>query len=436
MSEIKKRQLLMRRDMEKPLVEMKKMPDGVRVVCNDGTLDKAWEWITEGAFPAWKPSYDMIVNDSRCAPERVFFVMEYSQPSATASVQMEEKRALVHMVATHPFASGAGFGKFAVDACLQYIRDHGLKIAELTTDDHRLSAIRMYLELGFEPVAEDEEMIGRWTAVREALAAPKRSKKPEIIPLWPDGNIPYMQEGNCVPSIEAYPAAGARGAVVICPGGGYCIKASHEGRQIAKMLNDSGIAAYVLDYRVRPCHYEAPLSDAHRAIRVVRSMGYEKVGILGFSAGGHLTCSAATLYDGGNPDAADPIDRLSSRPDAFVPCYPVASFTQHRHQGSVEALLGDQKNNYALLKRFSAELNVTKDTPPAFIWHTATDAGVPVNNSVNLASALAYNGVKFEMHIFPNGPHGLGLAGGDPVIGKWPQMCATWLRAQGYGCAE
>jgi len=169
---------------------------------------------------------------------------------------------------------------------------------------------------------------------------------------------------------------------------------------------------------------------------MVRSMGYEKVGVLGFSAGGHLTCSAATLYDAGNPAAEDPIERISSRPDAFVPCYPVASFVSFRHQGSVELLMGDQRNNYALLKRFSAELNITNDTPPAFIWHTMTDKAVPVENSVNLASALAHAGVKFELHIFPEGPHGLGLAGGNPVIGQWPGMCCRWLKELGFGVKE
>ena len=111
----------------------------------------------------------------------------------------------------------------------------------------------------------------------------------------------------------------------------------------------------------------------------------------------------------------------------------MASFVSFRHQGSLELLLGEHKNDYALLKRFSAELNVTNDTPPAFIWHTMTDAAVPVENSINLASALAHAGIKFELHIFPEGPHGLGLAGGDPVIGKWTALCQRWLIGLGFG---
>ena len=161
-------------------------------------------------------------------------------------------------------------------------------------------------------------------------------------------------------------------------------------------------------------------------------MGYEKVAILGFSAGGHLTCSAATQYDLGNPAAEDPIERLSCRPDAFIPCYPVVSFAQFTHRGSVEALLGDRANDFSLIKRFSAELHVNGDTPPAFIWHTASDAGVPVENSLNLASALAHAGVPFEMHIFPNGPHGMGLAKGDPVVGQWSDLCCRWLTDSGF----
>lgn len=429
----KKRQLLMRRDMTKPLAELPPLPELFEIVTDDGSYAGAWEWITAGGFPEWQPKYDMILNDEKCARERVFFLKEYSQPSATAAVQLEENRAVVHMVATHPYAAGKGFGKYVVDAALKCIRDTGMKVAELLTDDFRLAAIKTYLELGFEPVIEDEEMEGRWKAVMEKLAEEKGGRKPEVIELWPEGNIPYWREGNCVPSIEAYPAEGSKGAVVICPGGAYRIKASHEGRQIARMLNEAGISAYVLDYRVKPCHYEAPLSDAKRAIRTVRSMGYEKVAIMGFSAGGHLTCSAATLYDRGDANAADPIERLSSRPDAFIPCYPVVSFVSFRHQGSLELLLGDQRDNYALLKRFSAELHINNDTPPAFIWHTMTDAAVPIENSVNLASALAHAGVEFEMHIFPEGPHGLGLAGGDPVIGQWPEMCQRWLIDRGFG---
>jgi acetyl esterase/lipase len=258
--------------------------------------------------------------------------------------------------------------------------------------------------------------------------------KGDIIYLWKD-KAPYTDEcgGQAQPSIKAFPVEGSRGAVVVCPGGGYCMKAQHEGDPISEMLNQAGISAFTLDYRVRPCPYDAPLTDALRAIRLVRSFGYEKVAILGFSAGGNLTCSAATLYTDGNPDADDPIDRLSSRPDAFIPCYAVVSFISYEHCGSRYSLLGDKGDDLALVRRFSAELNVTRDTPPAFIWHTADDGCVPVENSLMLARALAEHGVPFEMHIFPHGYHGLGLATGLPDVGQWPALCQKWLTLQGYG---
>ena len=255
----------------------------------------------------------------------------------------------------------------------------------------------------------------------------------ETIKLWP-GDAPYTQDSpeQRQPSLLPYPVDGAKGAVVICPGGGYCMKADHEGRDIAKMLNEAGVAAYVLDYRVKPCHYEAPLSDVKRAIRLVRSMGYEKVGVVGFSAGGHVCCSAATLYDLGDPDAADPIERLSSRPDAFVSSYSVVSFVSFPHQGSLKSLMGDHSADYKLLRRFSAELNVTGDTPPGFIWHSCGDQLVPVENSIQLAKAMAEAGAPFELHIFPGGCHGAGVASPDENAEKWAPMSIGWLKDLGF----
>lgn len=255
----------------------------------------------------------------------------------------------------------------------------------------------------------------------------------KIIPLW-SGEAPYSAEspGQAQPSVKEFKVDGSRGAVVVCPGGGYTMKAEHEGDPIARMLNEAGISAYVLDYRVAPCHCLAPLTDALRAIRVVRSLGYEKVGILGFSAGGHLTCTAATLYTPGDPDADDPIERLSSRPDAFVPCYAVVSVARYAHVGSRISLLGVHADDPEFLRRFSADQNVTENTPPAFIWHTSTDDVVPVENSLMLASALAEKGVPFEMHIFPKGPHGLGLAPEMPDVARWAGLCQDWLVGQGF----
>ena len=246
--------------------------------------------------------------------------------------------------------------------------------------------------------------------------------------LWP-GEAPYAAQspGQAAPSIAAYPAAGAPTAVVVCPGGGYSYKAEHEGGPIAQMLNRGGISAYVLDYRVHPCHPMAPLADAARAIRTVRQMGYRHVGILGFSAGGNLCCNAAVHWDGGDPDSPDPVERLSSRPDFFVPCYPVVSFTAYAHYDSFLKLVG-APDRHDLERYFSAELNVTADTPPAFIWHTADDEAVPVQNSLMLAWALSRCGVPYELHIYPSGPHGLGLAEDYPEVRVWADRLVEFIQ--------
>ena len=256
----------------------------------------------------------------------------------------------------------------------------------------------------------------------------------EKIYLWKE-DAPYTQFSplRAQPSVTEYAVPGSRGAVVVVPGGGYCMKADHEGAPIAEMLNQAGVSAYVLDYRVKPCHMLAPLADAKRAIRLVRSMGYEKVAILGFSAGGHLTCTAATLYDAGDPDAADPLERLSSRPDAFIPCYAVVSFGAFTHRGSRESLLGQENaDNWELVRKFSNELHITPDTPEAFIWHTAADQAVPVENSLNLALALSAQGVPYEMHIFPQGRHGLGLAEEFEDVKQWVPLLQKWLVLRNY----
>ena len=256
----------------------------------------------------------------------------------------------------------------------------------------------------------------------------------KIIPLWPS-EAPFTAQSpeQAQPSITEYKVEGSRGAVVVCPGGGYGFKAPHEGGPIAEMLNAAGVSAYVLDYRVAPCHYLAPVTDALRAIRVVRSLGFEKVGILGFSAGGNLTCSAATLYNEAILDESDPVDRLASRPDAFIPCYPVVDMGDYTHVGSRENLLSEHADDPEYRNKFSAQLNVTEDTPPAFLWHTANDGAVPVENSLMLATALSAKNVPFELHIFPEGEHGLGLAEDKPIVAQWAGLCQKWVVGLGFG---
>ena len=258
-----------------------------------------------------------------------------------------------------------------------------------------------------------------------------------IIPLW-TGEVPFIEPGPDAfrPAMTEYAVPGSRGALVICPGGAYINKADHEGGPIAELVNRAGISAYVLDYRVHPCHPLAPLNDALRAIRLARSFGYRKVGILGFSAGGHLCCSAATLFDQARLDPEDPVDRLSSRPDAFVPCYPVVSMGEWTHALSRSSLLTDLSNDPEWRERFSTEKHISRATPPAFLWSTAEDELVPVQNTLMLARSLADCGVNFELHIFPHGVHGLGLAEEVPVTRDWGGMCCRWLLDQGFGPAD
>ena len=256
----------------------------------------------------------------------------------------------------------------------------------------------------------------------------------DLIYLWND-RAPYSDESpdQAQPSLAPYPADGSKGAVVVCAGGAYAFKSPHEAYPVAEMINEAGVSAFVLDYRVKPCHYMAPLADANRAIRKVRSLGYERVGILGFSAGGNLCCAAATHYDSGDPSSPDEVERLSSRPDAFIPCYAVSSFVSYTNPGTVRNLLADRQNDPELLRYFSAELNVTKGTPPAYIWHTVNDGSVPVESSLALARALSDKGVSYEMHLFPAGSHGLGLAPGDESVSRWAGELKAWLKREGFG---
>ena len=261
-------------------------------------------------------------------------------------------------------------------------------------------------------------------------------------PLWP-GGAPLAQGTADIdtPTIAVYlPAANpTKTAVVIAPGGGYVhLSMQKEGEDIALWLNAHGVAGIVLRYRLGPkYHNPVELNDAKRAIRTVRSeaaklgIAPDHIGIWGFSAGGHLAASAGTLYDAGQPTAADPIDRLSSRPDFMILAYPVITMTDsYVHKGSRQFLLGDSPDP-ALIAQLSPEQHVTADTPPAFIFSTTDDNTVPVMNSVLMYSALVAAKVPVEMHLFQHGPHGSGLAPGFPDLKGWPDLLATWMRARG-----
>ena len=414
-------------DLRQTLPELPPVP-GLCMHTWDGERANAWDWIHRGGCGS-----TVSLEEAGLSPENVFFSASYSCDVAVAAVRpCADGVCELADVLCHPWQRELHYGRYAVLYALREMKARGFVQARLALDPEAGAALHMALRLGFEP-AQDGETQSLWSAAlaREQAYVPARVP---TIALW-EGLAPYSQEGDFQPSMRAFPVEGSRGAVVVCPGGGYAIKADHEGSTIARMLNEGGVSAFVLDYRVHPCHYEAPLADAQRALRLVRSMGYEKVAILGFSAGGHLCCSAATLYDAGHPDAADPVERLSSRPDGFIPCYAVVSLLNHGHRGTAVNLLGDRVGDLSLLHRFSAEQNVTHDTPPAFIWHTVSDTGVPVENSLNLAKALSEKQVSFEMHLFPEGPHGLGLSSGYPDVAQWAGLCQRWLARQGY-CAE
>ncbi len=261
--------------------------------------------------------------------------------------------------------------------------------------------------------------------------------------LWPGGAPGAVDKGQGhEPSLTIYlpEADKATGtAIVVCPGGGYGgLAIDHEGEQIAQWLIKEGIAAFVLQYRHAP-HYghPIPLTDAQRAVRTVRAgaadwgVKGDRIGILGFSAGGHLSASTGILHEGPQPDASDPIDRVSARPDFMVLLYPVITMQDdYTHNGSRKNLLGAEPDP-ALVERYSLERQVNESTPPAFLVHTTDDQAVPVENNVQLYLALHQNKVPVEMHIYEKGRHGLGLGGGDAAFATWPDHCIDWLRVRG-----
>lgn len=245
-----------------------------------------------------------------------------------------------------------------------------------------------------------------------------------------------------IPVLDCYQAQGQhqlRGSVIIYPGGGYGHRAAHEGITIANWLNYLGINAYVAHYRIAPHKHPAPLMDAQRAVRMVRKINADekqenqKIGIIGFSAGGHLAGCVATMHNQKHYDAVDALDELSCRPDAAILCYPVASFGKYTHEGSKINLLGD-KANTSLAEQMSPEKSVDAQTPPCFLWHTAADQGVPSQNSLVFATALADHGVPFELHVYPEGPHGLGTINREyqEVCMNWTIACQKWLIKQGF----
>ncbi len=285
------------------------------------------------------------------------------------------------------------------------------------------------------------------------------SAQEKIVPLWPAGKVPnyqkttetekreagdiltvsYVQQPDIAVFLPTKKNATGQ-AVVVCPGGGYGVLAyDWEGTDIAKWLNSKGIAAIVLKYRLPNSKsnivpYQSPLMDAKRAMRLVRAnagqwnIKKDKVGVMGFSAGGHLASTLGTHFDEGNPAAADSVERFSSRPDFMILLYPVITMTKKfMHEGSRNNLIGNHPDE-ALAKNFSNELQVTKNTPPTFLVHATDDDAVPVENSLVFYQALKDQGVPAEMHLYPTGGHGFGLAIGQYYLQTWTDRCIDWLR--------
>jgi acetyl esterase/lipase len=270
----------------------------------------------------------------------------------------------------------------------------------------------------------------------------------EPILLWPNGAPGALgDKDDDKPTLTAFlpaPDKATGAAIVVCPGGGYAGLAPHEGAGYAEWLAENGIAGIVLKYRLgsKGYHHPAMLNDAARAVRLTRSKAAEwkidpkRIGIMGSSAGGHLASTLVTHFDAGKADAADPVERFNSRPDIGILCYAVISMGPNTHGGSKTNLLGKEPAP-ELVELLSNEKQVTKDTPPCFIWHTWDDNAVKVENSLDFAAAMRKAGVPFDLHIYQKGPHGIGLSigknGAAPgEVHPWAKDLLVWLKLQGF----
>lgn len=266
---------------------------------------------------------------------------------------------------------------------------------------------------------------------------------PGPIRLW-EGETPGAkgQTPKDIPTLTPFPADPAKrtgATMLILPGGGYGGLAEHEGTGYAEFFAAHGITAYVLKYRLGSNGYRHPimLNDAARALRLVRAFARrdgldpQRIGIIGSSAGGHLASTLLTHFDAGDPRAADPVERESSRPDLGILCYPVISFGEFAHAGSRRNLLGDNPPA-DLVKLLSNELQVTKETPPTFLWHTVEDKSVPVENALLFAAALRRAGVPFSLHIYETGVHGLGFGRPDRPAPPWGDQLLYWFKERKF----
>lgn len=281
-----------------------------------------------------------------------------------------------------------------------------------------------------------------------ALALAAHAAPLDPILLWTDKAPGALGDADHdKPTITPFlpaPEKATGAAIVICPGGGYGGLAQHEGPGYAEYLSQQGIACFVLKYRLGSKGYRHPimLGDAARAVRLVRSRAAEwkldpaRIGIMGSSAGGHLTTTLLTHFDAGKPNDTDTVERQSSRPDIGIVCYGVITLGEFTHQGSKKNLLGENPDP-SLVENLSNEKQVTKDTPPCFVWSTMEDKAVPVENSMQFVAALRKNGVPFDFHVYERGPHGIGLSQGKNGIPAddvhpWAKDLLFWLKLRGF----
>lgn len=290
-------------------------------------------------------------------------------------------------------------------------------------------------------------MHGAWSALAGVIGAVMMAgtvSAQRPVPLWPAGAPGALGSGDeDTPNVTAYLPAADRATgtgVVVFPGGGYVhLSMENEGVDVARWLNGLGVAAFVVRYRLGPrYHYPVMLQDAQRAVRLVRARAREwgvdpsRLGVIGFSAGGHMASTAGTHVDAGNPGSTDAVERFSSRPDFMILAYPVITMDlQFAHRGSRTNLLGENPPP-DLVRSMSNETQVTPGTPPTFLVASTDDSVVPVENTLLFYRALHAAGVPVEMHIYEHGQHGFGLALSDPSLGTWTALCANWLREHGW----
>ncbi|MBS0662159.1 MAG: alpha/beta hydrolase fold domain-containing protein [Verrucomicrobia bacterium] len=286
-----------------------------------------------------------------------------------------------------------------------------------------------------------------------SLTLSLRVAEPAVFPLWPEG-VPGLLPGAAPEVIdgdqgravhypylaEFAPAVPNGTALVVCPGGGYVnLSLDNEGTKVAQRFNALGVRVFVLHYRLKEYGQPAPLRDVLRAIRLVRSSTADfgvdpnRIGVMGFSAGGHLAASAATLFDDPAGRTGAPLDAVSARPDFAVLIYPVITMdgSAITHAGSARALLGASPTD-ELRAHYSLERQVTARTPPVFLAHGQDDRSVPVENSLRFYAALRAAHVPAELHVWPHGSHGFGMHANAGPPAAWPELCAAWLRANHF----